>query len=162
MEVRALADDERSEGDAILQSVYVGAGYVDASFAGELTVRAHSDAGTWLGAFDTSDSLVGLVLLTKFGSSSAVVAEPGGAEVRLLAVTVGGRGTGAGRALMIESERVARLQGSITMTFSTQTTMTAAQGLYRSLGYARVNERDYSVGDRAFVVFHKQLAEPAG
>ena len=157
MAVSVLTNSWFEQLDALLHEVYLGEGYSDLASAARLSAVVRSEAGIWLGSVDEHGSLNGVVLVVGFGSSASVVAQPGGAELRLLAVAPTARGKGVGRALVTQAERIARDDGATMMTFSTQSTMTAAQCLYRSLGYERIESAGYLVGDRHFLVFHKQL-----
>lgn len=158
VDVRELDTSDWAAGDQILREVYVGEKYVEATSGEHLTISSKADGGRWLGAFTPDRALFGIVLLTEFGTDAAVVAEPGGAEIRLLAVTKKGRRSGIGRALLIEAEKIAASTGCKVMTFSTQSTMGAAHRLYVSLGYERVAAMDYVLGERQFIVFRKPLA----
>lgn len=157
MKVGPLTKDYWPDGDAILRRVYLEEGFIDPGRASNLTVASKAADGIWLGAFSAEQTLLGLVLLTRFGTDAAVVAEPNGCEIRLLAVLLDNRGMGVGRILVVEAERLAIESGAETMTFSTQAIMTTAQRLYLSLGYTRDLVRDYKVEERTFLVFRKIL-----
>ena len=61
------------------------------------------------------------------------------AEVKHLYVRPSARGTGLGRALLEELERRASVLGATEVVLDTNARLEAAQGLYRSAGYAEVD-----------------------
>ena len=64
---------------------------------------------------------------------------PERAEVKHLYVRPSTRGTGLGRALLEELERRASVLGATEVVLDTNARLEAAQGLYRSAGYAEVD-----------------------
>lgn len=62
---------------------------------------------------------------------------PGEAHIRMLGVAPAARARGVGGALMAEAEARARAAGKTEMTLNTTHLMTAAQAMYRKMGYER-------------------------
>jgi len=62
---------------------------------------------------------------------------PHRAHIRMLGVDPAARARGAGRALMLAAEERARAAGKTEITLHTTSLMTAAHGLYESMGYER-------------------------
>lgn len=151
MDVRPLERSEWAAANRILHDVYLGEGYIDPEHV-VVDVAAKAAAGTWLGAFADGE-LTGVVLVVMHGSAEAVVCDPGGAEIRLLAVDPRRRAGGAGAALMAEAEALACRSGAVAMTLSTQEAMRAAHRLYERLGYRRRPADDYVAGGRPFIVY---------
>jgi ribosomal protein S18 acetylase RimI-like enzyme len=67
--------------------------------------------------------------------------------MRMLAVAPAARGRGAGRALVEACIARAREDGRVRLVIHTTDTMTAAQALYRSVGFARRQELDFAAED---------------
>ena len=80
---------------------------------------------------------------------------PGRAEVKHLYVRPSTRGTGLGRALLEELERRASVLGATEVVLDTNARLEAAQGLYRSAGYAEVDP--YNDNPNATHWFRKAL-----
>ncbi|MEU6524313.1 GNAT family N-acetyltransferase [Streptomyces sp. NPDC046924] len=75
----------------------------------------------------------------------ADLAEPGEAEIRMLAVARAGRGRGAGEALVRAClDRARGLEGCRRIVLSTQRSMRSAHRLYERLGFVRCPERDWN------------------
>ncbi|KOT32156.1 acetyltransferase [Streptomyces caelestis] len=75
----------------------------------------------------------------------ADIAEPGEAEIRMLAVARAGRGRGAGEALVRACvDRARAVEGCGRVVLSTQRTMRAAHRVYERLGFTRTPERDWN------------------
>ena len=64
----------------------------------------------------------------------------GEAHIRMLGVDPAARGRGVARALMEESEAIARAAGKTLMTLNTTKRMAAARAMYERLGYRRVDD----------------------
>jgi ribosomal protein S18 acetylase RimI-like enzyme len=71
--------------------------------------------------------------------------EPGTVNLRMLGVDPDARGRGAGRALVEECVRRARVLGVHAMTLHTVLEMKVAQRLYESVGFVRDPARDWQV-----------------
>lgn len=71
---------------------------------------------------------------------------PAQASMRMLAVAPGRRGQGVGRALVAACLDRATAAGKRCLTLHTTPEMRAAQQLYRSFGFERTPEADYSPG----------------
>jgi ribosomal protein S18 acetylase RimI-like enzyme len=70
----------------------------------------------------------------------------GEAHIRMLGVDPEARGRGVARALMEESESVARSAGKTTITLNTTRRMHAARAMYERLGYERVEDTVFPDG----------------
>jgi GNAT superfamily N-acetyltransferase len=73
------------------------------------------------------------------GGGGIRMLDPRRAEVKHLYVRPSARGTGLGRALLEELERRASVLGATDVVLDTNARLEAAQGLYRSAGYAEVD-----------------------
>lgn len=62
---------------------------------------------------------------------------PGEAHIRMLGVAPAARARGVGRALMAEAQARAAAAGKTEMTLNTTHLMSAAQAMYRTMGYER-------------------------
>jgi ribosomal protein S18 acetylase RimI-like enzyme len=88
--------------------------------------------------------LLGTVMYEPWHPGSEVARRPDEAEVRALAVAPQAQGQGVGRALMRAVIDQACSGGVARLLLSTQPAMKAAQHLYRSLGFARAPELDWT------------------
>jgi ribosomal protein S18 acetylase RimI-like enzyme len=73
---------------------------------------------------------------------------PDEAHLRMLGVSPSAQGRGAGRALVQAAVELARAAGKRRLTLGTMAEMTAAQRLYRSLGFAEGPTEEYAPGLR--------------
>jgi ribosomal protein S18 acetylase RimI-like enzyme len=85
------------------------------------------------------------------------LAVPGEAELHLLCVHPEYRRNGIGSALLNAAIDAARRAGAKRMILGTQPSMTVAQLLYRSHGFAQVPTLDFVRGDRTFEVFAREI-----
>lgn len=131
---------------------------------GELTVRAYREGGhlsststydqvlravadraahsELLVAVD-GDKVLGSVTVTRPASHYSQIARPDELEFRMLAVAGEAVGRGVGRALVRTVIDRARADGLRRIVLNSQESMTAAHGLYVSLGFRRAAERDW-------------------
>jgi ribosomal protein S18 acetylase RimI-like enzyme len=70
----------------------------------------------------------------------------GEAHIRMLGVDRAARGRGVARALMEESEAIARAAGKTVMTLNTTKRMAAARAMYERLGYERTDDTVFPDG----------------
>lgn len=133
----------------------VGALRVEAYRAGGLLAESYAPALRAIGndghgivlvaAEDGAEAkLLGTVMLEPWHGRNEVARSPQEAEVRALAVAPRAQGLGVGRALMGEVISRATARGTRRLLLSTQPAMTAAQALYRSLGFTRLPELDWT------------------
>lgn len=88
--------------------------------------------------------VVGTLTWCPPGSPLQEVAGPGEGEFRVLAVDPAAQGTGVGRLLARAAIDRARADGLPALALSSSDWMTTAHALYRSLGFVRTPERDWS------------------
>jgi ribosomal protein S18 acetylase RimI-like enzyme len=91
-----------------------------------------------------TEKLLGTVMFEPWHADSEVARSPDEAEVRALAVAPWAQGRGVGRTLMRAVIDEAAARGAARLLLSTQPEMKAAQHLYRSLGFARTPELDWT------------------
>lgn len=95
------------------------------------------------GSKNVGMALVGTITLAPAGSSYAEIAEPGEAEVRMLAVAPEVRRRGIAEALTRAAMLEAVSLGSRRVVLSTLDAMTTAHRLYDRLGFVALPERDW-------------------
>jgi ribosomal protein S18 acetylase RimI-like enzyme len=88
--------------------------------------------------------IVGSVALVLDGDFGNVTASDDEAAFRMLVVDGSAQGRGVGRLLVTTCLERARAAGKRRMVLSTDPRMTAAQQLYRRMGFTRLPERDWS------------------
>ncbi len=93
-------------------------------------------------AVDDSGAVVAVAALYPPGAPGGSVACPGEAELARLAVTGRARRQGIARALVEGCDERARELGAEAVALWSRPYQTGAHGLYESLGYRRVPERD--------------------
>jgi ribosomal protein S18 acetylase RimI-like enzyme len=144
----------------IIEAVYVGEGWADPEHSPEY-VRSLLDAdyriahATVLLAETDGRSVATVTAVEE--PPLANIARPGELEVRMLAVLPAARRSGAGRALMAACEALAADRGLQRVVLSTEPAMTAAQGLYESLGYARTPERDWRINGFGLITYARDI-----
>jgi ribosomal protein S18 acetylase RimI-like enzyme len=91
---------------------------------------------------EREDTVVGVVALAAPGAPGRAVAEAGEAELSRLVVAASARRLGIGRGLADRCSELAQAAGWNAIALWSRPYQTAAHGLYESLGYERVPERD--------------------
>ncbi|MCN9240032.1 GNAT family N-acetyltransferase [Streptomyces sp. RY43-2] len=91
------------------------------------------------------DRVLGGVTFVPSGGPMADIAEPGEAEIRMLAVAHDARGRGVGEALVRACvDRARAVPGCARLVLSTQRTMHTAHRIYTRLGFTRTPDRDWN------------------
>jgi len=96
-----------------------------------------------LAAYDGVEVLGGLTLAAA-GTPVAEVALPGELEIRMLAVAPEHQGRRISHQLLGAAEQLARTRGDAALVLSSLPAMSAAQRIYRRLGFRHVPERDWT------------------
>lgn len=148
-----------SEITQLLKDVYVVEGYTAPEFAekafafsevlrrGELYVARKAASG----------EIAGMVILGSPENYARQVAQPGEAEIQLLAVKKECRGAGLGARLVDACLKRAKSLKYGRVVLSTQPTMNAAQKTYERLGFERNPARDWSAQGKSFLVYEKTI-----
>lgn len=125
-------------------SVFVDEGYLSQAVEPMLrdTARRVREAEV-LVAVDEEDQALGTLTLCRKGSPYARVAQEGELEIRLLAVTPGGRRRGVGEALVRAALDRARDIRAERVVLTLQPRMTVARRLAERMGFRRTPERDW-------------------
>jgi ribosomal protein S18 acetylase RimI-like enzyme len=117
----------------------------DSSYAERLRELGADRLGLVLVAIDGEPGpILGTVMLLAWPHAGHVVAGPGEAEIRALAVRPEARGAGVGRALLAAVIDRAIGEGVQHLVLSTQPDMKAAHHLYDEAGFRRLPDRDWS------------------
>jgi ribosomal protein S18 acetylase RimI-like enzyme len=164
-------------GDEVALSIVGQASFLD-TFAGILSgkdilghcVRQHSsekysawlqDKGSavWIAEVEPGQAPVGYLVLTKPDLPLSDIS-PDDAEVKRVYLLSRFRGAGLGRRLMLEAETHARTQRVHRLLLGVYSGNSAAISFYERLGYKRVGERSFGVGDNTYHDFI--LAMPLG
>jgi ribosomal protein S18 acetylase RimI-like enzyme len=154
-ETKPPDDTELNE---LLVDTFVGAGFADRDVAATSFIPSAVRArGELLYVRAPGGPLVGVVVFVSSWSPGRRFAEPGEAELHLLAVRPGERRGGIGRALVAAVIERARASGCQRLLLWSQPTMLAAHGLYETLGFSRVPERDYNQRGRSFQFYRLEL-----
>jgi ribosomal protein S18 acetylase RimI-like enzyme len=106
-------------------------------------VASRAEAGELLVAVD-GPGVLGSVLYVEPDSRYAELSRAGEAEFRMLAVDPAAQGRGVGRALVKACVDRAAAAGCTAVVICVRDFAMAAQKLYRSFGFARVPELDWS------------------
>lgn len=148
MIVRAAGTDEAEAVGGLRVAAYQAQDLLAASpgYADTLRVLGFDGPGTVFVAADDGPGgkLLGTVMYEPWHPGSEVARSAEEAEVRALAVAPWAQGRGTGRALMRAVIDQAAASGVSRLLLSTQPAMRAAQHLYRSLGFARAPELDWT------------------
>ena len=124
--------------------VYVDGGLASERYAPELAdVAGRADRAELLVVRDDDGRVVGSVALVLDGDFGNVTASDDEAAFRMLVVDPSAQGRGIGELLVTTCLERARAAGKQRMVLSTDTRMTAAQRLYRRLGFTRLPGRDW-------------------
>jgi ribosomal protein S18 acetylase RimI-like enzyme len=124
--------------------VYVDGGLASAGYAPELAdVAGRATRSELLVVWD-SGRIVGSVALVLDGDFGNVTASDDEAAFRMLVVDPAAQGRGVGELLVTTCLERARAAGKRRMVLSTDPRMTAAQRLYRRMGFTRLPERDWA------------------
>ncbi|WP_315094538.1 GNAT family N-acetyltransferase [uncultured Cellulomonas sp.] len=159
--VRVAAGSEVADAGALTAEAYLADRLLDDtdSYADELRdAERRALEATLLVALVPragSDELVvvGTVTLAFYGTSYAETADPGEAEIRMLAVAPEARRRGIAELLMATALREAVAGGATRVVLSTLDSMQAAHRLYRRLGFVAVPDRDWGHVDVHLRVF---------
>jgi ribosomal protein S18 acetylase RimI-like enzyme len=142
-----------------LARVFVGEGFAHAANVGDAfdaTVLA-SRGAAWIARAAPSLPL-GVVLLVEPGNRFRQVATDGELEVHLLAVDHAHRRSGIATALLRECVAEARRRHARALVLSSQPTMQPAHALYEKEGFTRNPKRDWTRGDRTYLVYELDVA----
>jgi ribosomal protein S18 acetylase RimI-like enzyme len=150
--VRVAREDEYAAVGALTVAGYEADDYLtrpdgsyDRSYADWLADAAGRGGHDVLLVATVGDELVGTVTWCPYGSASAQIAKaPHQGEFRTLAVAPAGRGRGVARALVGECLRRARDAGLTEVLLCSLDVMLPAHHLYKSLGFVRRPELDWS------------------
>ncbi len=124
--------------------VYVDGGLASPGYGAELAdVAGRADRSELLVVWD-SGRIVGSVALVLDGDFGNVTASDDESAFRMLVVDPTAQGRGVGELLVRTCLERARAAGKRRMVLSTDPRMTAAQRLYRRMGFTRLPERDWS------------------
>jgi ribosomal protein S18 acetylase RimI-like enzyme len=99
---------------------------------------------------DRRDVLGGVTYVPGSARAMSEFDDVDAAGIRMLAVDPRHQSHGIGRALVEECIRLARDAGRARIVLHSTIYMTAAQGLYRSLGFVRTPGRDVSITDEPY------------
>jgi ribosomal protein S18 acetylase RimI-like enzyme len=142
--VRPVRPEEHDAVAALTAQVYLGDGYSNREYEPALrNVASQVEAATVLVASLGAD-LVGAVTVATRGGEWAEQSAPGEAVIRMLVVSPGARGQGAGEALVRACLEQARADGCTLVRLSSREDMTAAHRLYERVGFARTPSYDWS------------------
>jgi len=134
----------------ITAQAYLGDGLLDFGESDEYLhelrdVAKRAAAADVLVAVEPGDRVLGGVTFVPQGGPMADIAQPGEAEIRMLAVARGARGRGTGEALVRACiDRARATEGCIRIVLSTQRTMHTAHRIYERLGFTRTPDRDWN------------------
>lgn len=147
MVIRSIRPEEHAELGELTVRVYrqVLASELDTYAAVVRDVDARLAAGCEVVVAVTGDAVMGGVTYVPGPGPYAQLIDEDEAEVRMLVVEPALQGLGLGRGLMQACIDRAAGAGKGALTLGTMPAMTAAQGLYRSMGFERRLERDAQI-----------------
>ncbi|WP_405882378.1 GNAT family N-acetyltransferase [Streptomyces sp. NBC_01136] len=133
----------------ITAGAYLGDGLLDFGendeYLGELRDVAKRAAAAEVLVAVEHGNVLGAVTLVPHGGPMADIAQPGEAEIRMLAVAREARGRGTGEALVRACvDRARATPGCVRVVLSTQRTMHTAHRIYERLGFTRTPTRDWN------------------
>jgi ribosomal protein S18 acetylase RimI-like enzyme len=155
-----LLTDPAKHGNEItqlLKDVYVAEGFTDAEFAEKTFAFSEifRRGELYVARERTTGEIVGMVILGSPENHARQVAQPGEAEIQLLAVKKECRGAGLGARLVDACLKRAKSLKYGRVVLSTQPAMKAAQKTYERLGFDRSSARDWSARGRSFLVYER-------
>lgn len=106
-------------------------------------------SAVWIAEIEPGNAPVGYLVLTKPDLPLADIS-PLDAEVKRVYLLNRFRGAGLGRRLMQEAERHARSNGIRRLLLGVYNRNAAAISFYEKLGYQRIGERAFTVGDNTY------------
>lgn len=117
-------------------------------------------SGIWIAEVEPREAPVGYLVLTKPDLPLPDISGDD-AEVKRVYLLSRFRGAGLGHRLMQEAETHARSRGIQRLLLGVYSRNEAAISFYEKLGYKRVGERSFTVGDSTYhdYIFELQLAE---
>jgi ribosomal protein S18 acetylase RimI-like enzyme len=154
-------------GDEVALSIVGQASFLD-TFAGILSgkdilghcVRQHSSdkyadwlrdrqSAVWMAEVEPGQAPVGYLVLTN-PDLPLVDISPDDAEIKRVYLLSRFRGAGLGRRLMLEAETQARTRGVRRLLLGVYSGNSVAISFYERLGYKRVGERSFKMGDNTY------------
>ena len=141
---RASSPAEIEAAGRVVAAAYEADAYASADYRSRLgQAQDRADNAELLVAVDTDGAVLGSVTYSLAGQPYAEVSRPGEAEFRMLGVAPAARGRGVGEALVQACLDRARRDRVSAVAICTMQEMTAAQAIYRRLGFVRDSERDW-------------------
>jgi ribosomal protein S18 acetylase RimI-like enzyme len=147
MLIRDAHQDELDEVGELRLAAYRTGGFLapDSTYAPRLRDLGADGSGPVLVAVDgETGPLLGTVMLQRWPNAGPVVAGPGEAEIRALAVRPAAQRGGVGRALLAAVIDRAARDGVRHLVLMTQPEMKTAHRLYAEAGFVRLPDRDWS------------------
>ncbi len=107
------------------------------------------ESTVWIGEVEPGEAPVGYLILTKPDLPLSDISQDDG-EVKRVYLLNRFRGAGLGRRLMLEAETYARSRGMRRLLLGVYSGNSAAISFYEKLGYERVGERSFTVGENTY------------
>jgi ribosomal protein S18 acetylase RimI-like enzyme len=141
----ATAAELEHAGD-IRVAAYQAGGFLsaDSEYAPRLRSLGADGTGHVLVAVGADGMVMGTIMLSVWPDGGELLAGPGEAEIRALAVLPEAQGSGIGRQLLSALIQRAAEAGVRHLMLSTEPEMLAAHHLYQQAGFTRLPERDWS------------------